>query len=195
LKVIQGLLAILIVVSWVCGSSSAQTATPDHIPTSAIIEITLNKAPGLGMPETKWDVSYELRLATEADLWEASQSGKLKSDTERLGDLLKQGNAAQTAASPGGETLVLEIPFDKPAQERLKNQPKTRINLTAGSVTAENIQRLKTTRAAKVLLTRLTTSISELTPYLSSTIARHCSLFINRISTKLQILFHGSAML
>lgn len=141
MKLPQDVLAILIVVSWACGYSAAQTAPSDQIPTSAIIQLTLNKAPGLRMPETKWDVSYELRLTTEADLWEASRSGK--SNSERVGDLLKQGTTPETPTSPNGQTLTLEIPFDKPTQERLRNQPKSRVNISAGTVTAENIQRLK----------------------------------------------------
>jgi len=143
LKSTQILLAILIVLGSVPLYSSAQTDVSNQIPSSAVIRITLDKAPGLGMPETKWDVSYELRLTTEADLWTASRSGKLKSETERIGDLVKQGTTAQAVASPDEKALVIEIPFDKPTQERLKNQPNSRFNMTASTVTAENIERLK----------------------------------------------------
>lgn len=143
MKSSQVLLVILIVLGFDPGYSSAQTDISNQIPSSGVIRITLDKAPGLAMPETKWDVSYELRLTTEADLWKASQSGKSKSESERVGDLVKQGSTAQTVASPDGQTLVIEIPFDKPTQERLRNQPNSRFNLSASTATAENIARLK----------------------------------------------------
>ena len=100
MKSTQVLLAILIALG--CGPeySSAQTDVSNQTPSSAVIQITLDKAPGRGMPATKLDVSYELRLTTEADLWTASQSGKSKSETERIGDLVKQGTTAQPLLRP-----------------------------------------------------------------------------------------------
>lgn len=143
MKSTQVLLAILIVLG--CGTrySSAQTDVSTQIPSSAVIRFTLDKAPGLGMPKTKWDVSYELRLTTEAELWTASLSGKSKSETVRIGDLVKQGTTTPAIASPDEKTLVIEIPFDKSIQERLRIQPNTRFNITASTVNAENVARLK----------------------------------------------------
>jgi hypothetical protein len=104
----------------------ANSRFPKDVPSSAIVEIVLPKAPGLGLRGSKWEISYEFRITNEASLWTQREKFKDKS-TERVGDLIKESTVKRSLEAPSGQKLALEIPFDKHTLEKLKNQPTSRM--------------------------------------------------------------------
>lgn len=126
------------------GAAVAQPSASQRIPRDATIEVTLLKAPGVTVSETRWEIDYEFRLATETDLWNASRSANSKGiAAERAGELLTKGSLTRTINSPKDQTFTLKIPLNMQAQDRLRNQPKNRLNLTAGNLTPENLKLLE----------------------------------------------------
>lgn len=96
------------------------------VPRSGIVTLRLLKAPGLNLPGSKWEIAYELRMLPESRLFQ--ERAKLNaSSTERAGDLIKKATVAKSLSSSSGQTLLLEIPFDAPTLDKLKNQPKDRL--------------------------------------------------------------------
>jgi hypothetical protein len=96
------------------------------VPRSATVTIRLLKAPGLNLPGSKWEIAYELRMLPESRLFQERK--KLNGNSpEHAGDLIKKGTLAKSLASLIGQTLLLEIPFDAPTLDKLKNQPKDRL--------------------------------------------------------------------
>lgn len=97
-----------------------------RVPRSAIVTINLRKAPGLKLPGSKWEIAYEFRVIPESRLW--PERDKLKEgSTERAGDLIKKASLAKSLASSTGQTLLLDIPFNAPTLDKLKNQPEDRL--------------------------------------------------------------------
>lgn len=105
--------------------ATSSRALPE-VPRSAIVTIRLLKAPGLNLPGSKWEIAYEFRMLPESRLFEERK--KLNGNTpEHAGDLIKRGTTAKPLTSSIGQTLLLEIPFDAPTLDKLKNQPKDRL--------------------------------------------------------------------
>ena len=97
-----------------------------RVPTGATVALRLLKAPGLSLPGSKWEVTYEFRMLPESNLW--SEREKLKEgSTQRAGDLIKKATLAKSLGSTRGQTLLLEIPFPASTVDKLKNQPKDRL--------------------------------------------------------------------
>lgn len=120
---------------------AADPEPPPQVPRSATVEMLLLKAPGLNRRNSKWEIAYELRITNEIGIWEASKRRRLKgTGEERIGELINQGTFAKSLESPTGQKLVLQIPFTAAALEKLRKQPKSRINLTAATATPENIK-------------------------------------------------------
>jgi len=91
-------------------------------PRSALVTVKLLKAPGLNLPASKWEISYDFRLMSESRLW-AERSKLNESSTEHAGDLIKQATEGKSLATPAGQTLSLRIPFDANSLARLREQP------------------------------------------------------------------------
>jgi hypothetical protein len=117
----------------------ADQGSPREVPRSATVEILLLKAPGLNVTGSKWEIAYEFRITNEASLWTEREKFKGTSE-ERVGDLLKQATVKNSLESPKGQKLIFEIPFTAETLERLRNQPKDRIHMTAATMTPENIK-------------------------------------------------------
>jgi hypothetical protein len=124
-------LAVILFVLFLISRAPAPVAATNSrvspkVPRAATVTIRLLKAPGLNLPGSKWELAYELRMLPESSLWQ--ERGKLKEgSTERAGDLIKKASLAKSLASLTGQTLLLEIPFDVPTLEKLKNQPEDRL--------------------------------------------------------------------
>jgi hypothetical protein len=106
------------------------------IPTYATIEIVLVDAPGINIEESRWNITYEIRIASDAALWESHKRNTTNdSSGERVGELIKEESLKQTLRSAANRTAVLTIPLSSEIQERLRNQPSSnevsRIGLTS----------------------------------------------------------------
>ncbi len=117
----------------------ADPGPPRDVPRLATVEILLLKAPGLKVTGSKWEVAYEFRITNEATLWTEREKFR-DASKERVGDLLKQATAKSSLESMRGQKLLLEIPFTAETLERLRNQPTSRIKLTAATMTPENVK-------------------------------------------------------
>ena len=115
----------------------AGQVSPRQAPRSATVKILLLKAPGLNVTGSKWKIDYEFRITNEASLW--TEREKVNDPSKgRVGDLLKQATVKNSLESARGQKLLLEIPFKAETLERLRNQPKDRLNITAP--TPENVK-------------------------------------------------------
>ena len=96
------------------------------VPRSATVTLRLLKAPGLNLPGSTWEIAYELRMLPESRLFQ--ERAKLnESSTEHAGDLIKKAMLVRSLESSTGQTLLLEVPFDAPTLDKLKNQPADRL--------------------------------------------------------------------
>jgi hypothetical protein len=138
--------AVAMALAFLLALSGRQTAASDpgaatSVPRLASVEVSLLKAPGLNMRDSRWEIAYEFRITNEIGLWEATQRRRLNGPGEkRIGALIKEGSVAHLLTSPADHKFVLQIPFTTAALEKLRQQPQTRINLTATTATAENIK-------------------------------------------------------
>lgn len=141
-KVMATFFLLLLAISrWPSQAALPRSPASQSIPQSAAVTIRLLKAPGLNLPGSNWQIDYEFRITNEIGVWQAAKKGQLRDETrERVGDLVKQGAARNSLESVKGQTLVLKIPFTPNTLERLRNQPKQRIELTAATATPENIK-------------------------------------------------------
>jgi len=97
-----------------------------NVPRSGTVTLRLLKAPGLNLPDSKWEIAYELRMLPESRLFQERK--KLNDNsTEHAGDLIKKATLGKSLESSTGQTLLLEIPFDAQTLDKLKNQPKDRL--------------------------------------------------------------------
>lgn len=118
---------------------SAQAS--QEIPKAATVEIVLLKAPGINVEGSRWEIAYEFRIANEVTLWNARNDLKAGSG-KRFGELIKEGMVKGTLRPPASRKVVFRIPFSSEIQERLRNQPRDRVN-TPGQMTPEDIRLLK----------------------------------------------------
>lgn len=118
------------------GSPPAQ-----EVPKIATVEIMLN-APGIASPESNWEIAYELRLASDAVLWQASKQRQNGNGRERVGDLIKEGGVKKTLRLPQDQKMVFQIPLNPDIQERLRNQPRAPVKIPSGTPSPEEIKLL-----------------------------------------------------
>lgn len=116
--------------------AQAQKPTPktselstDKTPKEATVFIELLDLPGIKDTNSKWEMSYELRVIDRKSSFEAIQSGKLKFmeiDGEKVGDIIAKGSfKKQNLSQAANRKVSLTIPFDENIREKLKNQSKT----------------------------------------------------------------------
>jgi len=103
---------------------------------TATIKITLLDLPGANLEKSKWEVAYELRIASGKELSDASIDGRLSLDAEKkLGEFVAKSSFVKNALSKKeNREAVLTIPLDKKVQEKLANE----LEILAKSNTAPN---------------------------------------------------------
>ena len=117
---------------------SQKPAPPVNVPAESVIEIVLVEAPGINHAGSGWEINYEVRLATDADLWEAHRNRASRGDdTARVGELIKEGSVKQLFDSPGNRKALLRIPLNQEIQGRLRNQPPRLDQRLAAEMTLE----------------------------------------------------------
>jgi hypothetical protein len=124
------LATILCVLCLISPGALAVTGTNSRplqkVPRAGTVTLRLLKAPGLNLPGSKWDIAYELRMLPESRIFQ--ERAKLnEGSTEHAGDLIKKATLGKSLDSSIGQTLLLNIPFDAPTLDKLKNQPKQRV--------------------------------------------------------------------
>jgi hypothetical protein len=129
--------------------SLAQTA-----PTSAIIEVVLVNAPGINDKTSKMEIAYQLRITNESTFYDALHQGKFNAGSEeRVGELVREDSVKKPLRYLKDRKVIFRIPLRAEIRERLRNQPKDRVKLTAASATAENIRLSRAQeKAAQVFL-------------------------------------------
>jgi hypothetical protein len=119
-----------------------QQSLSEKAPTSAIIEVALVNAPGINDESSKLEIAYQLRITNESTFYEALNQGKFKPGSEeRVGELVREASVVKKPLrSLKNREVVFRIPLRPEIRERLRNQPKDRINLRAASANSENIR-------------------------------------------------------
>lgn len=114
------------------------------VPKIATVTYKLLDMPGINNEKSKWEISFELRIISEKEQYEAIKAGKLKrmQDEEKIGILISKGSFTRNNLS---EVKNREISFITPIsdeiQEKLRNEPKNRINLGKVELTDEVIKK------------------------------------------------------
>ncbi|MEO8074676.1 MAG: hypothetical protein ABI891_15455 [Acidobacteriota bacterium] len=90
---------------------------------NAKIKITLLNLPGVDLEKSKWEMSYELRIATQKDLSDAMTNGSLTLNADqKLGDFVAKNSFSKSSlVKKENREIVLTIPLDKKIQEKLAN--------------------------------------------------------------------------
>lgn len=126
------------------------------VPKTTTVKFSLLDLPGVKDDASKWEISYELRLITEKERYEAGKKDKLKQmeNNEKLGVLVSKGNFAKSVLSESrNREVVFNTSISKEIQERLRNEPKNRVNLGEVKLTDEVIKKSKEDEAkAQVFL-------------------------------------------
>jgi hypothetical protein len=122
----------------------ASRKASQEIPKAATVKIVLLKAPGIDAEGSRWEMSYEFRIANEITLWEAWKQRKSNGGSDqRVGELIKDGSFRESLRSPKNRDVVFHIPLSPEIQERLRNQPRERVKDSSGRRTPEEIRLLK----------------------------------------------------
>jgi hypothetical protein len=125
----------------VSGNLGAGLPISQEIPKVATIEIVLLTAPGLNAEESKWEISYEFRLANDATLWQAwKKKQRAEGSLERVGELIKEAVVKRPLRSPDDRKVILQIPLGPEIQEKLRNQPLSPVKIPSGQPTPEQIK-------------------------------------------------------
>jgi hypothetical protein len=113
-------------------------------------------SPGINDLESKWEVSYELRIISEKESYEAIRAGKLKQmqTEEKIGLLINKGSfSGKNLIKKENREVTFTVPLNEEIQERLKGEPKDRINLANVTLTDEVIKKSREDEArAQVFL-------------------------------------------
>lgn len=136
------LAAILFLVGGsVSGKVGAGPPVSQEVPKTATVEIILLKAPGINDKGSRWEITYEFRIANQTTLWEAWKQRKLKGGSEeRVGELIKEGTVKRMLRSPENRKVLFQIPLSPEIRERLRAQPRDPVKITPGKITPEDIK-------------------------------------------------------
>ena len=102
--------------------SQIKKEEPKNTLENATIKITFLNLPGVNLEKSKWEMSYELRIATEKQLLDAMTNGRIEdlNAIPKLGDFVNKGSFTKNDLSKDvNREVVLTIPLDKMIQERL----------------------------------------------------------------------------
>ena len=123
------------------GEQGAAVPISQDVPKTATVEIVLLVAPGINEEESRWEITYELRIANQLTLWEAWKQRQLNGQSEqRLGELIKQGSVKKMLRTAENRRVVLQIPLSSEIRERLRAQPREPLKITPGKITSEDIK-------------------------------------------------------
>src|ERR1700674_2154474 len=132
-------LFLIAALSSITGFAQEHSKAPQSVarttPKVATIKIRLLNLPGVNDAASRWETAYELRIANEETYYEANHQGKLKpASHERVGELIAKGTFIRKSLKQlKNRSIVLQVPLNTEIQERLKDQPKDRVNLTAAT--------------------------------------------------------------
>ncbi len=117
---------------------------------AATIKITFLDLPGIANDRSKWELAYELRIASQKELNDASTDGRLTLDAEKkLGEFVAKSSFSKNVLSKKeNREAFLTVPLDKKTQEKLSaeleilNKPAAVPNKNASEARSE--RQLKT---------------------------------------------------
>lgn len=91
---------------------------------AATIRVTLLGMPGVNSEKSKWELAFELRVASEKELFDAMTNGRLSLDADKkLGEFVAKNSFTKTAlAEKENREAFLIVPLDGKIQEKLKNE-------------------------------------------------------------------------
>ncbi len=91
---------------------------------TATIKITLLDLPGVNLEKSKWELAYELRIASEKELFDAMTNGRLSLDADKkLGEFVAKSSFTKNALSKKeNREAFLTVPLDAKIQERLAGE-------------------------------------------------------------------------
>lgn len=123
----------LFIITLLTGISLVRVSAQEAVPASVSIDIALLDLPGMKDSKSTWELSFELRLINETGKYAAVRAGRLPrmEDAEKVGELIY--HSAFTNKSlflPQNRRFSTKIPLTEEIQNRLRNEPKDRIDLT-----------------------------------------------------------------
>jgi hypothetical protein len=91
---------------------------------AATLKITLLDLPGLNLEKSKWELAYELRIASEKELFDAMTNGRLDLNPDKkLGEFVAKSSFTKNALSKKeNREAFLTIPLDAKIQEKLATE-------------------------------------------------------------------------
>nr|MBA2621693.1 hypothetical protein [Acidobacteriota bacterium] len=91
---------------------------------AATLKITLLDLPGLNLEKSKWELAYELRIASEKELFDAMTNGRLDLNPDKkLGEFVAKSSFTKIALSKKeNREAFLTIPLDTKIQEKLASE-------------------------------------------------------------------------
>jgi hypothetical protein len=91
---------------------------------AATLKITLLDLPGVNLEKSKWELAYELRIASEKELFDAMTNGRLNLDADKkLGELVAKSSFTKNALSKKeNREAFLTVPLDAKIQEKLATE-------------------------------------------------------------------------
>lgn len=136
------LLLILLACFFFSGAAEAQkgkrkAGKSSAAPNAASIKIDFLGSPGIGLAETTWEMSYELRMLDEAAFESAVAAGKLKKmdiTDDKLGVKLASGNFNKSSlADAANRTQMVSIPFSEETRKKLGGMKNRQVFLFYGA--------------------------------------------------------------
>lgn len=148
MKQIFILLGLLLLLSLSVFSQDNKSISASQItPQAATIGIKLIDLPGAEFAKSTWETAYELRIINQDGYYAAIKAGKLKQmdgSEEKLGNLIYKGSfTKKELGKKENRELILTIPFDDEIKERLKKEPKDRVNLSTATPDKETVEKIK----------------------------------------------------
>lgn len=91
---------------------------------AATIKITLLDLPGANLEKSKWELAYELRIASEKELFDAMTNGRLDLNADKkLGEFVAKSSFTKNALSKKeNREAFLTVPLNAKIQEKLASE-------------------------------------------------------------------------
>ncbi|CAN5156516.1 hypothetical protein BH20ACI1_BH20ACI1_18780 [soil metagenome] len=118
---------------------------------NATIKITLLDLPGVNLEKSKWELAYELRIASQKELDGATINGSLKLDAaQKLGEFVAKNSFTKNTLSKNeNREVVLTIPLDKKIQEKLADDLANLASFNAAVAQEKNTSEMSSERKIK----------------------------------------------
>ncbi len=119
------------------GFSQVKKEESNTTPKAATIKITLLDLPGVNLEKSKWEIAYELRIASQKELDDASINGRLNLDADKkIGEFIGKGSFAKNILSKKeNREVILTVPLDEKIQKKLDDELES---LNKSNATAPN---------------------------------------------------------